>query len=455
MHKIFQRKEMDMLHGSLVDKILIFALPLAASSILQQLFNSADVAVVGRFAGSEALAAVGANGPVITLLVNLFVGLSVGANVAISMFLGRKDNESVERAVHTAVVLAVLSGIVLLFIGVFLAKPILTAMAVPGDIMHLAVRYLRIYFCGMPFIMLYNFEASILRSKGDTARPLFTLMISGVANVVMNLFFVVVLHMNVEGVAIATVLSNVISSMILLYFLIHEQGAFRLQKEKLHLHMDIVKMAAKIGIPAGLQGVVFSLSNVIIQSGLNSLGPDVMAGSAAAVNYEVFAYFLLSSFSQAAVTFIGQNYGAKNYERCKKAARDCWMLSAIFIVIMCGIFLLFARPFASIFSSEPAVIELAVMRMHFILIFELLNMSIEVLSGCMRGLGRSLVPALICVLGICGVRVIWVYTGFAVNRTFMSLLVSYPLSWVVTTVAIVIAYFCLRKRLLGAKEIVS
>lgn len=438
--------EIDILNGSLIDKIILFALPLAASSILQQLFNSADVAVVGKFAGSEALAAVGANGAVINLLVNLFVGLSVGANVVISTFIGKGEEQNIKKAVHTSILIAILSGLLLMIIGITFAKTILTAMSTPENIIDLAVKYLRIYFSGMPFIMLYNFTASIFRSKGDTKRPLLALTVSGIVNVLLNLFFVVVLHMNVEGVAIATVISNIISSSILLYWLKKEKGAFRFEIKCLKISVNIVKSMAKIGVPAGVQGMVFSFSNVIIQSALNGLGSVAVAASAAALNYEYFAYFVLSSFSQAGVTFISQNYGAGNRERCRRVVKSCLVLGMVSTIVTCGIFIVFSRPLVGIFTSDTAVAELAIIRIKYILTFELINMTIEVLSGCMRGLGYSFVPACVCVLGICGFRILWIYTVFQRTLTFESLMMVYPSSWAITVIAIIISFIFVKKR---------
>ena len=279
------KKQIDMLNGSIWDKLLLFALPLAASSILQQLFNAADVAVVGNFAGGEALAAVGANGSVINLLVNLFVGLSIGTNVVVASFIGQKDDKRTSQAVHTSILLSMISGLVLLVVGILFARPILELMSTPEDIIDLATLYLQIYFAGMPFIMLYNFTSAILRSKGDTKRSLLSLLVSGVINVILNLFFVIVCHMSVEGVAIATVISNIISSLMLMYFLMHETDALKVELKKLCIHKDILLKVAKIGVPAGLQSTVFSISNVIIQTALNALGSAAVAASAAALNY--------------------------------------------------------------------------------------------------------------------------------------------------------------------------
>lgn len=441
-----KRAQIDMLNGSLVDKIILFALPLAATSILQQLFNAADVAVVGKFAGSDALAAVGANGAVINLLVNLFVGLSVGANVVIATYIGKGDENSIKKAVHTSVIVALISGVCLALIGLIFARVILTTISTPPNILDLAVRYLRIYFSGMPFIMLYNFASSIFRSKGETKKPLIALAISGVINVLLNLFFVVVLKMNVEGVAIATVVSNAISSSILIYWLVKEKGVFHLEVKQLKLNLKIVKNMAKIGVPAGVQGMVFSFSNVIIQSALNKLGSIAVAGSAAALNYEYFSFFILSSFSQAAVTFISQNYGADKKDRCRKVVKYCWILGAVSTAIVSGMFICFSHPLVKIFTSDIMVAKLAILRMKYVLSFYLVNMTIEVLSGCMRGLGYSFVPASVCVIGICGIRILWIFTAFKKIATFEGLMMVYPISWIITVVAIIISYFFVKRK---------
>ena len=399
-----KKKTFDMLNGSIWNKLILFALPLAASSILQQLFNAADVAVVGSFAGSGALAAVGANGPIINLLVNSFVGLSVGANVVIASFIGQNDEKRTSLAAHTSVTMSVIIGIVLLFVGFFFARP-------------------------------------ILRSKGDTQRPLIALFIGGVINVILNLFFVVVLHMSVEGVAIGTVISNVFSSMMLLYWLMHETDALRIDLKQLKINDRILKRIAKIGVPAGLQGMVFSISNVCIQSSLNALGSDAIAASSAALNYEYFAYYILSSFAQAAVTFIGQNYSAKKYDRCKKITLQSFLLGGVTTMVACMLFVIFDHFFISFFTSDISVASLAYTRMKIILPFQFLNMSIEVFSSVMRGVGYSSVPAGICVAGICGVRLAYLYTIYPSIASYDNLLIIYPISWFVTVVALALVYF--------------
>lgn len=439
-----------MLNGSLWDKILLFALPIAFSSICQQLFNAADIAVVGRYAGTSAMAAVGSNSALISLIVNLFVGLSVGANVVISNYLGRQDHDCVRQAVHTSISLAIISGAFLLVFGEVMIRPLMSWMGVPEDVFELSVRYLRIYFLGMPFSMLYNFGAAVLRSKGDTRRPMLVLTASGIVNVVLNLFFVCVCGMSVDGVAIATVISQIISAAALMYLLTKETGELKLSFRELGISRAILKDMAAIGIPSGLQGCVFSLSNVCIQSAINSLGSVTMAACTAVLNYEMFFVYILNSFSQACVTFTSQNYGAGNYKRCKRVFCTCWGLGAIFMCGISVIMLLFGRPLIRIFNADPEVIEIGMIRIRAIMPFQLLNMTIDVVSGGLRGLGRSLVPTVISLVGICGVRLIWVYTVFQAYPSLACLIIAYPLSWSITTIAILIAYGILQKRALRA-----
>lgn len=441
-----QKKELDLLHGSLWDKILLFALPLAASSILQQLFNSADVAVVGRFAGNQALAAVGSNGAVINLLVNIFVGLSVGANVIIARFLGENNAAQIKKAVHTTVLVSIISGLIIMVLGLLITRPILQLIATPDDIIDLATVYLRIYFLGMPFMMLYNFGSAILRSRGDTKTPFICLLVSGVINVILNLFFVIVCNLSVAGVGIATVISNIISSGMILWFLMHEEGALRVHLRELKIDTEILKSIAKIGLPAGLQGVVFSLSNICIQSALNSLGSDTVAGSAAALNFEYFVYFLLNAFTQACVTFTGQNHGAGEYARCRRVTRLCLLMGFVFSTALSLIFFFGGKGVLRFYTTDPVIIEIGLVRMKYCLITQFISVTMDVLSGSMRGLGYSLTPALISFVGSCVFRLVWVYLVFPLAPSFATLIWVYPISWFVSSVASVIAYFIIRRR---------
>lgn len=439
-------KQMDMLHGSLLDKMLLFALPLAASSILQQLFNSADVAVVGRFAGNEAQAAVTGNTSVITLLINLFVGISVGANVVIAHYIGQNEKKMVRNVVHTVITLAIISGFLLMAVGLIVAAPILTMMDTPAEVMDQAVLYLRLYFLGMPFLMIYNFGSAILRTVGDTRRPLYCLVISGVLNVCLNLLFVIAFQMDVAGVAIATVLSNGVSASLIFYFLLHEDDMIRVDIHKLSLEKIHLRRILRIGIPAGLQGMVFSLSNVCIQTAINSFGQEAMSGSGSAVNFEFFTYFVTSAFSQAAVTFTSQNYGAKQYDRCKKIYRLS-ILSGIAITgLMCTVFVLFRSDLIRIYTMNEVAIKYGLIRMLHVEAFAFLPVIYEVSGAALRGMEHSLLPALVTLFGSCALRILWVYTVFKKYSSFEMLMNVYPITWALTAVLVFVSYLLVRKR---------
>lgn len=437
----------DMLNGPLLKKILLFALPLAASSVLQQFFNSADVAVVGHFAGSEALAAVGSNTPIINLLINIFVGMSVGANVVIGMFLGQKKEEQVSRAVHTVMLLSVVTGVALIFIGWFLTAPLLELIKTPENVIGLASVYLRIYFMGMPFFMFYNFGAAVLRSRGDTNRPLLCLIVSGVVNVLLNLFFVIVLGMGVAGVGIATLIANAVSASMIACFLLGERSSLRLYPSKLSFNVPILLRVIKIGVPAGIQGMIFSFSNVCIQSAINSFGPDAMAGSAAAQNFEFFSYFVINSFNQAAVTFISQNFGAGKMDRCSKVYRLCMISSFVMTGIMSSSFVLGRNIFLRFYTSDERVLVYGAMRLVFIESFGAIPCSYEISASALRGMGYSMLPAVLTMIGSCLLRIVWLLTVFKIFPDFRVLMAVYPFSWIVTGVMLIVAYIIIRKKL--------
>lgn len=411
---VSNKKSIDMTSGALWNKILLFALPLAASSILQQLFNSVDTAVVGRFASSQALAAVGSNSSLISLMINLFIGISLGSNVVIARYIGEKSEKNIHAAIHTAILVAIISGFFVMIAGQFIAKPVLLLMGTPEDVIDLAVLYLRIYLLGMPFIMLYDFGSSILRSTGDSRRPLYCLIVAGVINTLLNLVLVIVFRLGVSGVAIATVISNIVSSSMVIYILTHESEPIKLELRQLKISVKELKKILVIGIPAGLQGMMFSIANVCIQSTINSFGSSAVAGSAAALNYEFFAYFLVNAFAQAAVTFTSQNYGAGEYNRCKKIFR---------------ISLVFARQRIIIATT-----------------LELLTAVYEISAGAMRGLGYSLLPAVITCVGSCVIRLIWISTVCKVVHVFWVLMIIYPISWVITGIAMMTAYYIVRRK---------
>ena len=444
-----------MLHGSLWDKVLLFAIPLACTGILQQLFNAADVAVIGRFAGKTAMAAVGSNSPIIGLSVNLFIGISLGANVVIATFTGQKRWRDIHRAVHTAVVVSVVCGLIVTLVGALAAAPLLRLLAVPDEVMDMALLYLRVYLAGMPVILLYNFESAIFRSQGDTRTPLICLTVSGFLNVGLNLFFVVRCGMTVEGVALATVISNAVSGLLLFLVLLRSKSEIRVRIPELRIDPKLLGAMLRIGMPAGLQGAVFSLSNILVQSAINSLGQDVMAGSAAAFNVEILAFFLINSFGQATTTFVGQNHGARQQDRCRRVTRITLGMGIGAAVLFAVCTLPFSHPLLSLFNTDPAIIATGALRLRFIILPESVNVVMEVMSGNMRGYGRSLVPALITLAGVCGVRITWVLTVFPAHPTFPTLLACYPISWVVTAGALVVAYFVLQRNLRRDAELTA
>ena len=442
MKQAVQKQKLDMLSGSLWNKIPQFALPVAATAILEQLFNASDIAVVGNFSGAAstiAVAAVGANSFVISLVVNFFIGIALGANVVIANAIGREDENDVHRAVHTAVVVSVIGGMFVTIFGELAAGTVLRSLNVPEEVLPYALLYLRIYLLGMPVILLYNFEAAIFRSIGDTRVPLQTLAFSGILNVLLNLFFVIVLHMTVNGVATATVISNAISSVLLFVRLRRSDKAIHLDWKELRIDRKSLQKILQIGFPAGIQSAVFSISNIVIQSAINSLGTVVMAASSAAFNIEVVAYDVLNSFSQACTTFVGQNYGAGKLDRCRKTLVLCLVEDAlasgiaILLVLGSGHFLL------SIFNRDPEVIALGYTRLMTVFTAYFFSMLYEVMSGYLRGFGISLVPALLTMLGVCGVRILWIATAFPRNRTFQTILLAYPLSLAATAVLILLA----------------
>lgn len=433
---IFMGSQIDMINGSLGDKIIKYAIPLAVTGILQQLFNAADLAVVGQFSGKEAMAAVGGNAPVIGLLVNLFVGISLGSNVIIAKSIGQGEEGNISKAVHTSVVVALLGGLFLTIFGELLAPGVVSLLDVPGDVYPLAVKYLRIYLAGMPVILLYNFEAAIFRSCGNTQTPLAALVVSGILNVALNLLFVLVLGMDVDGVATATVLSNLVSSAILFVALMRTELPIQIIPRKLRIYGDVLGQILKIGIPAGIQGMIFSFANIIIQSAVNSLGTTVMAASSAAFNLEVFSYYIMNSFGQACTTFVGQNYGAGKGERCRKTLKLSLVQSLVSTAAASGLILLFSRPLLSIFNTDPDVIATAQIRLQYIFFAYLFGFAQEGLSGYLRGFGVSFIPAVCAVIGICGVRLTWIFTVFRQTPSFPVIMQVYPVSLGITAVVI-------------------
>lgn len=447
MEKELKKQKLDMLNGSIWNKLPVFALPIAATGILEQLFNASDIAIVGNFAQTDktaAVAAVGANSPIIGLILNLFIGIALGANVVIANAIGRDDKQTVQKAVHTSMVVSVIGGVLVAIIGELIAEPLLTALNVPNDVLELALLYLRIYFLGMPVILLYNFEAAIFRSIGETKMPLIALTLSGILNVLLNLFFVIVLKMSVNGVATATVLANVVSAGILYIKLVKSDKYIKVEFKKLRIDGKVFAKIMQIGLPAGIQSAVFAVANIVIQGAINSLGTVVIAASSAAFNIEIIAYNVMNSFSQACTTFVGQNFGANKIDRCKKTLFLCLIEdaiasgTAILIVLITGKFLL------SIFNNNPEVIEIGYTRLVIIFIAYIFSMLYEVMSGYLRGFGFSLVPAILTTVGVCVLRIIWINTVFPANRTFVTIMTAYPVSLATTAVLIFIALIIYR-----------
>ncbi len=434
-------QQMDMLHGPLTRNIIAFSLPLAAASILQQLFNSADTAVVGRFANAQALAAVGTNGEIISLFVSLFTGLSIGANVLIAGYIGMGRNRKINEAIHTIMSLALLSGVVMLVLGQFIAEPLLRMIDTPEDVMDLAVEYLRLYFLGSPFLMLYNFASAILRAKGDTKRPLYALLASGIINVILNLFFVIVCHLSVEGVALATDISTAFSAFVVVWCLQREEESFRFSWRKLSLKKEYVGKVFAIGLPAGIQGAVFCFSNVFIQAAINSFGSNAVAGAAAALNFEYFSYYMVQAFAQAATTFISQNWAAGEGERCRRVFWLSMAWGAVFAAVISVPLVIFRSSVIQLYSTEQEVMEYAYIRIMTVLILEPLCVIFEVPAAALRGMGHSGLPAVETILGTVVFRLIWLATMFAHWPTFRMIFVVYPASWLLTGGVIWISYW--------------
>ena len=438
---------MDMLNGPIWNKIIRYALPVAATGVLEQLFNASDIAIVGNFAGDVktiAVAAIGATSPIIGLLLYFFIGIALGSNVVIATAIGRKDEETVHKAVHTSIIMSVAGGLLVTIFGELFIGSLLQVLNVPEDVLPYALLYIRIYLLGMPAILLYNFEAAIFRSIGETKMPLKALAMSGVLNVLLNLFFVIVLKMTVNGVAIATVIANVVSSMILLIKLIRSDQVIRMKKQELRFSFSVFRNIIKIGLPAGIQSAVFSAANIIIQSAINSLGTIVIAASSAAFNIEILAYYVMNGFSQACTTFTGQNYGAGQLKRCRRILGICIIEDAIATGAAIILVLLTGRALLSIFSSDPQVIEIGYTRLVVIFSAYTFSLLYENMSGYLRGFGKSLVPALLTVIGVCGVRVFWIFAVFPSHRTFTTIMTAYPISLAFTALLIFIAVMIVR-----------
>ena len=438
--------EMDMCSGPLLGKILSYAMPLMLSGILQLLFNAADVIVVGRFAGHESLAAVGSTSALVNLLINVFIGLSIGANVLVAQYFGARKDREVSETVHTAVTVSLVCGVLLVVIGTFASAPLLSLMETPADVLDKASLYMRIYFMGMPVIMLYNFGAAILRAIGDTRRPLYFLMTAGVVNVLLNLMFVIVFHMGVAGVALATVLSQCISAALVCRCLAKSDGSYRLEFSKLRINRRMFGRIARIGLPAGFPRAVSSISNVLVQSSLNSFGSVAMAGSTAASNLEGFVYNAMNSIYQTNLSFTSQNIGGGKFSRINRILMLCLAVVTVIGLVMGGSFVLLGSNLLGIYSSDPAVIQNGLKRMMVICAPYFICGWMDVLVGSLRGLGYAVLPMLVSLTGACGLRVVWLYTVFQWHPTLETLYLAYPVTWLVTAIVHLCCFLLVRRK---------
>ena len=439
--------------GSMVGKIITFAIPLAVIGILQQLFNAADVAVVGQYVGKDAMAAVGANSSIINLVVNLFVGISIGSNVVIANSVGKKDRQRAQDAAKSSIVIALIGGVAVAVIGELLAASIVRSMNVPDSIFPMALLYLRIYFSGMPVILLYNFEAAIFRGLSDSRTPLIVLTLSGILNVCLNFLFVYYAHMGVEGVAIATVVSNLTSSVLLLLKLLGHDSPIDLRAGV--VSTKVVNKILILGIPAGVQSGIFSVANVIIQTAINGLGPDVMAASSAAYNIEIFVYYILNSFAQTCTTFVGQNYGAGKIDRCRRALITCIIINYVVTGTVVALVLIFGNQLLGIFNKDAEVIAIGYIRLIYIFMSYIFTLPEAVIASYLNGYGKTLPPAALSVIGICATRLVWIFYVFPRHRSFDVIMMAYPISMVVTLVLMIGALIVIRPGIQAQKRLSS
>lgn len=445
-----KKYEIDMCSGSVFGKMLLFALPLMCSSILQLLFNAADIVVVGRFAGDNALAAVGSNTALINLLTNLFVGLSVGSNVLTAQYYGAKKDSDLKETVHTSMLLSICSGVLLTVVGLVGARGLLELMQAPPEVLELAALYLRIYFLGMTSMMVYNFGSAILRAVGDTKRPLYYLLAAGIVNVVLNLFFVIACHMGVAGVGAATVISQTISALLVVRCLVREQGGIHLELRELAISKDKLGKIMQIGLPAGFQGTVFSLSNVVIQSAVNSFGNIAVAGNSAAANIEGFVYMAMNAFHQATISFTSQNFGARQYRRIYKilfAGELCVVITGL---LLGNLAVFFGNALLGIYSPSAEVIAAGMVRMKFICTVYALCGIMDVLVGALRGIGYSIIPMIVSLIGACGLRLLWIATVFQIPEyhSLSTVYISYPITWTITLIVHAVTFALAARKVL-------
>lgn len=454
MSKTKDKYEMDMCSGSILKKMLIFAFPLMFSNILQLLFNAADIIVVGNFAGDNSLAAVGSNTSLINLLTNVFIGLSVGANVLVARYYGADKKKELSDTIHTAMLLSFISGVILTVIGLVFAKEILILMNTPENILDLAALYLRIYFLGMPAMMVYNFGSAILRAVGDTKRPLYFLFLAGVVNIGLNLFLVIVFKLDVAGVAIATVISQTISAVLVVICMIKDKGVVHFELRKLRINREKFFGIMKIGLPAGFQGTVFSLSNVVIQSSVNVFGEVVVAGNSAAANIEGFVYTAMNAFHHATLSFTGQNYGAGKTDRIKKTLFTGQACVIVTGVVLGGLAVIFGRQLLRIYTDNPVAVEAGMVRLEMICGTYALCGMMDVMVGVIRGIGYAVMPMAVSLVGACGLRLVWIATIFRIPEyhTIRTIYMSYPVTWAITFAAHVLCFIIVWKKLTGRQK---
>ena len=439
--------EMDMCNGPILGKVLVYAFPLMLSGVLQLLFNAADVVIVGRFAGSQSLAAVGSTSALINLLVNIFIGLSVGVNVVVAQYYGAKKEDDVNETIHTAITISLISGVFLIFVGLILSRPLLELMGTPADVIDKSAMYMKIYFSGMPVIMLYNFGSAVLRAVGDTRRPLYYLTLAGVINVALNVVFVTQFNMDVAGVALATVLSQVVSAGLVVLSLIKSEGALKLELKKLGVDKQKLKKIVKVGLPAGMQGAIFSISNVLIQSSVNSFGSIAMAGNTTAQNIEGFIYVAMNALYQTNLSFTSQNYGGRKFSRINRITLTCVGVVTV-VGLVLGLSCYGAGEFlVGIYSSDPEVIQYGLNRLAVFGTTYFICGIMDTMVGAIRGLGYSILPMCVSLTGACAFRIVWIYTIFQWSRSLTTLYLSYPASWILTGTAHVICFLFIRKKL--------
>lgn len=438
--------EIDMCNGSIMDKLISFSLPLMLSSILQLMFNAVDIIVVGRFSGSQALAAVGSTTALINIFTNLFIGISLGANVLAARYYAAGRDKEMSETVHTAITLALISGVIMAFVGLIFAKGALELMGTPEDVIRLSTLYMRIYFLGMPFFMLYNYGAAILRAVGDTKRPLIFLIISGCANAVLNMTLVIIFHLGVAGVAIGTVISQMISCVLVLRCLYRSEGSYQLRFSKLSIKSAYLKPIFQVGIPAGIQSTVINFSNALLQSSVNSFGSTAMAGYTAANNVLGFLYVSVNAITQACMSFTSQNYGVGKYKRMDRVLFDCLILTVGVAGVLGGGAYLFGAQIMRIYTQDPEVIACGLEILAITTVPYFLCGIMDLFPGALRGMGYSAVPMILSVIGTVGTRIFWIFAAFPQHRSLYFLFISYPGSWAATIVMQVICFYFVRKR---------